>query len=114
MGCSYWSTRSSGLPDVPTFAEALRRGPEARREGLRRAIGDDATLPVDVWVDGQDRPVRFAATFAAGAADASVRLDLFDYGADITVVAPPADEVTPLGGLLGGAGDGSGAPAANA
>ena len=97
-----------------SLAEALRRAPEARREGLRRAIGDDATLPVDVWVDGQDRPVRFVANFAAGGAEASVRLDLFDYGADITVVAPPADEVTSLGGLLGGVGDGPGAPAANA
>ena len=60
------------------------------------------------------RSVRIVANFAAGGAEASVRLDLFDYGADITVVAPPADEVTSLGGLLGGAGDGSGAPAANA
>ena len=30
----------------------------AVREQLRRALGSaDATLPVDVWVDSQDRPV---------------------------------------------------------
>lgn len=96
-----------------SLADAIDRAPDARREALRRALGAaGAEVPVDVWVDGRDRPVRFAATVAAGGVDASVRLDLFDYGADITVTAPPADAVTSLEGLLGGtAGDG---PAANA
>ena len=77
----------------------------------------DATLPVDVWVDAQDRPVRFAATFETGPVAAKVRLDLFDYGADVRVTAPPADEITSLGGLLGGGGASTGvgsAPAASA
>ncbi|MFM7060442.1 MAG: hypothetical protein ACKOZL_04555 [Actinomycetes bacterium] len=96
-----------------SLADAIDRAPEARREDLRRAFGvAGAQVPVDVWVDGRDRPVRFAASFAMGGVDAEVRLDLFDYGADITVTAPPADEVTSLGGLLvGRPGDG---PAANA
>jgi hypothetical protein len=97
-----------------SLADAIARAPEARREGLQRAFGDDATLPVDVWVDDRDRPVRFVATFAPGGTEVAVRLDLFDYGADVTVSAPPADEVTSLGGLLGGAGAGTSAPTANA
>ncbi len=96
-----------------SLADAIDRAPEDRREDLRRAFGvAGAQIPVDVWVDGRDRPVRFAATLATGGVDAEVRLDLFDYGADITVTAPPADEVTSLGGLLGGA-DGDG-PTASA
>ena len=95
-----------------SLADAIDRAPADRREQLRRALGSaDATLPVDVWVDAKDRPVRFAATFELGPVAAAVRLDLFDYGADVHVVAPPADEVTSLGGLLGG---GATAPAANA
>jgi hypothetical protein len=101
-----------------SLADAIDRAPADRREQLRRALGSaDATLPVDVWVDAQDRPVRFAATFETGPVAAKVRLDLFDYGADVRVTAPPADEITSLGGLLGGGGTSTGtgsAPAANA
>ena len=101
-----------------SLADAVDRAPADRREQLRRALGSaEPALPVDVWVDAQDRPVRFAATFDAGPVAAKVRLDLFDYGADIRVVAPPADEITSLGGLLGGgdAPTGTGtAPAASA
>lgn len=88
-----------------SVADAIGRAPADRRERLRRALGAvDATIPVDVWVDGRDRPVRFAASFESAPVAATLRLDLFDYGADVTVTAPPADEVTSLGGLLGGTG----------
>jgi hypothetical protein len=88
-----------------SLSDAIDRAPTDRRDQLRRALGSaDATLPVDLWVDGDERPVRFVATFSMGGVDAKVRLDLFDYGADITVTAPPADEITSLDGLLGGRG----------
>ena len=91
-----------------SLADAIDRAPADRREQLRDALGSsDAALPVDVWVDAKDRPVRFAATFDAGPVAAEVRLDLFDYGADIHVTAPPADEITSLGGLFGGSGGAS-------
>jgi len=98
-----------------SLSDAIDRAPTDRREQLRRALGSaDATLPVDLWVDGDERPVRFDATFAASGTTAHVRLDLFDYGADVTVTAPPADEVTSIDGLLGGGARVPTAPAANA
>ena len=100
------------LRGTVSLADAIERAPEARREALRRTLGSvDARIPVDVWVDGRDRPVRFVARFSTAGVDASVRLDLFDYGTDIRITAPPAEDLTSLGGLLGGVGTG---PAANA
>lgn len=91
------------LRGVISLADAIERAPADRREQLRAVLGAaDAEIPVDVWVDAEDRPVRFVASFVMGPVDAKVRLDLFDYGADITIEAPPADEVTSLEGLLGG------------
>ena len=63
-----------------SLESAIARAPESRREALRRALGDGTgTLPVDVWVDGQDRPVRFVAAFDTDRVAVDVRLDLFDY-----------------------------------
>lgn len=98
-----------------SLSDAIDRAPAARREQLRRTLGTtDASVPVDLWVDDRDRPVRFVATFAVAGVEAAVRLDLFDYGADVRVSAPPADQVTSLGGLLGGEDRDTTAPTANA
>jgi len=81
-------------------------------------------IPVDVWIDDQGRPRRVsqsldlgqilgtdAARTLIGAAgltgNESFTVDLFDYGKDVKVEAPPADKVVErpssvnMGGLGG-------------
>jgi hypothetical protein len=79
--------------------------PEARRADFaafseRLGIED---LPIDVWVDEEGRARRFAyevATPAAGGNPASqveLVIDLFDFGVEVDVEAPPESEVTDYG-----------------
>lgn len=54
-------------------------------------------LVTEMWVDGDDLPRKFAQTIDIGAADgdASTTEGTYsDYGADVEIEAPPADQVT--------------------
>lgn len=75
--------------------------PEQANE-LRNTSGfpADGTLPVDMWI-GDDGFVRRFAYTVDGASDADsgfesmeLGMEIFDYGEDINVVAPPAAQVT--------------------
>ena len=82
-------------------AEAHQR-PQERAEFHSFASSlDSATLPVDVWVDGQAR-VRRVAISLATPRDAGMpagfgvtqAVDYYDFGVPVRVSAPPASEVT--------------------
>lgn len=88
-------------------------------EGLEAAGIDPSTLeaaPVDVWVDEQQRVRRFEIRLELSGGDAtggqaittSSRIEQYDFGLDVDVQAPPADQVQDGGPLLdqltGGAG----------
>ena len=54
----------------------------------------DSTFPLDVWVDGAGLLRRVALDFGAGGLlSLKAQLDLTDYGADVHVDLPPADQV---------------------
>ena len=63
------------------------------------------TLPIDVWVDEEGRARRFAyevktpATAQAPASQVDLEIDLFDFGVDVKVEAPPESEVTDYGAI---------------
>ena len=64
-----------------------------------RYRGTVASSRIDVWV-GADGLVRRATV---GDGDGTnVELELYDFGADVEIEPPPADEVTELGDLLQG------------
>jgi hypothetical protein len=69
------------------------------------AQGAPASIPVDVWVgdDGLVRKLTLDESLAAQGQSAEVKLDLeiSDYGTDVNVSAPPADQTFDLTGLLG-------------
>lgn len=117
------------LPDdagVPTFdptdidqlAERLRgegiEVVEVGREEVRgaSAVHYRATIPadparpglppavVDLWID-DDGLVRRVDAVAQGDTPVTVRAELFDLGADVSITAPPAEQVTDLGDLGG-------------
>jgi hypothetical protein len=99
------------------LTKAVANAPAAVRSGVERAaqaVGQ--TIPVEVWVDGQGRLRQLTATIDPGNAQAPSDLgpsttgpvvatvDLWDFGAPVTVTAPPADQVgtLPISGGLGG------------
>jgi len=105
------------------LAKALEQAPAEQRERLEAAFqqlepsGDlgDADIPVDVWVDEDDLPRRvrteMSSMFAAlglGESSMTMTMELFDYGDDVTIEVPSADEVTPMTEALGGLGAGFG------
>lgn len=87
--------------------KAQEEVPKERREDFaafseRLGIED---LPIDVWVDEEGRARRFAyevATPASAEAPASqvdLVIDLFDFGVEVEVKAPPESEVTDYGAI---------------
>jgi len=88
--------------------------PPALRKNLAQLLAPQGAnapkLPADVWVDGDGlvRRIRlqldlgsFLGSAAANAGSAAspaitVTMDLFDFGAPVEVVAPPADQVSDL------------------
>jgi hypothetical protein len=60
---------------------------------LAGAAAELPKVPVDAWIgkDGLLRRVKFAAATAQGRLD--MTMDLFDYGANVTVSAPPSSDV---------------------
>ncbi|MGZ4677071.1 MAG: hypothetical protein ACXVLO_08320 [Acidimicrobiia bacterium] len=60
-----------------------------------KALG--RSYPVDVWIDGQGRPRRFAVDITvAGKARVEEAIDYSDFGADVSISPPPADQVMSL------------------
>lgn len=84
-------------------AESLKRpsadlGPLA--EPLQAGVGE---VPVDIWLDG-DRLVRklsldISAEEQGQAGSASMTFELWDYGEDVEIDLPPADEVVDASAL---------------
>lgn len=60
---------------------------------LAGAAAELPKFPVDVWIgtDGLLRRIKFAASTAQGRLD--MALDLYDYGANVTISAPPSSDV---------------------
>jgi hypothetical protein len=93
--------------------------PAALREQLRQILqsedGAAATIPANVWIDGDgllrrmeieiDLGAFARAGGASGAPDPGtmdVSLDLYEFGVPVNVEAPPASEISPLGSFGGG------------
>lgn len=99
------------------LAEALEAAPEAQRERLEAQLDgfgtDGVTLPVEVWIDDDGLPRRMSIDLA-GVAEmanelgpggrASMTIEFFDYGDDITIELPDPADTTAFGDVLGGFG----------
>jgi hypothetical protein len=89
-------------------AKAASRVPRRQRAGFRAfaASLEADTIPVDVWVDQQDRVrrVRWSPRLPGGmGAPAAARFtqtaDFYDFGVAVEVSAPPAGQVTSISHL---------------
>ena len=85
--------------------------PEGRRpqagspaESALQAMDD---VPVEVWLDDQDRPRRQKMTFelpgeaGQSAGSMTITIEAFDFGNPVVIELPPADQVVDGTGLLG-------------
>lgn len=52
-----------------------------------------STLPVELYLDDRNRPVRFAENFKVAGQSVSTKLDVSDYNQPVTIKAPPASQV---------------------
>jgi hypothetical protein len=68
---------------------------------------DDETVDVDVWIDDDGRARRMeygmAMQLPQGAVEIESAMDWFDFGTEVDVEPPPADQVTDISDLGGGA-----------
>jgi len=103
-----------------SLSDALAKVPDDQRAEVEAALHDlgetgDAEIPVDVWIDGDDLPRRMTIDMGAalgaiaGGAEATMTMELFDYGQPVDIEIPSADEVTPFREVMGGAGGFGGA-----
>jgi hypothetical protein len=110
--------------DLTAQLDKIPAGSGIDADAMRKQL---AAVPVDVWLDGKDRirrervvlhldlPLGGALPGASGF-DVTTTVEAFDYGKDVTIDLPPADDVTTtdaagLGSLFGGASAVAPAPA---
>jgi hypothetical protein len=98
------ATRYKGVIDLKRYANQLEKngGGKAAASAFRKVIEQTgmSTMPIELWID-EDALVRrmvWKQTVSAGAGEApttvNATMDLFDYGADVEVVIPPADQTS--------------------
>ena len=98
-------------------ARASAQLPAALRGHAPTSGAAPASLPADVWIDGQGRLRKLVITADESASAATgkgpsapaaappgpmtITLELWDFGIPVEVSAPPADQVSDVSGLLG-------------
>lgn len=92
------TTHVRALVDLAELDTAIS---EEERETLERDLGELAgsEFPIDFWIDDDGLIRRYSMNLdqsdngGEGSAEGSVVFEFFDYGADISIDVPPADEV---------------------
>jgi hypothetical protein len=95
---------------VVDFDKALGEVPESLREQLGDSFAQFGldTLPMDVWIDARDRLRRMRFEMGGdafedlGSGAVSMTMDLYDFGVEVEVEAPPAEDTVDFMELLGG------------
>jgi hypothetical protein len=65
-------------------------------------------MPVDVWIDDDGLLRRMSMDMSVAGQAAHLQMEIWDYGVDVNVEAPPADQVGDMGSMLGDLGEGFG------
>lgn len=91
------TTHFEGTIDLEAAAERL---PPEEQERLAQVLGSYGAgpIPVEVWLDDQNRVRKMSMTFefevpGEGAAQVGFEMELADFGTEVDVEAPPANEV---------------------
>jgi hypothetical protein len=105
--------------ELSKILEHLSGGQRDAAKGVLAKLGNANAIPVDVWVDGQDRLRRMQMLISTGAATGSstgafpsisgtITIDFTSYGPVPPIVPPPASEVFDASALAGAGLSGSG------
>jgi len=97
------TTRYKATIDLKKYPDTVpakdRAAARATIDSLTKALGT-STSPIEVWIGEDDLVRRFAQSLklksGEGASSIRQRLELYDYGTDVEVTVPPADEVQDL------------------
>jgi hypothetical protein len=102
------TTRYEATVDLRKFPDVLpddqREAAEKSVDTLVQQLGGKTELPMEVWIDddGLIRRQRFEFAFEAQGQEVSFRYDseLYDFGVDVEVQPPPAEDTADLGQLI--------------
>ncbi|KRB77116.1 hypothetical protein ASE01_10215 [Nocardioides sp. Root190] len=87
-----------GDVDADHYRAVMSTANYAKELGIPAEVADilPPQLPFDMWVDSENRPVKFTLTFEIEGVSSSTEQTYFDYGADIDIEVPAdRDTVTP-------------------
>jgi hypothetical protein len=82
---------------IEAALEELDEEDRAALEQSFEALGDVETLPVELWITDDGLPIRQVMTFALAEAGFAgtmrIQIDMSDFGVDVDVEPPPAEEI---------------------
>jgi hypothetical protein len=98
------TTHYKGVIDLERYAKQLEQkgGGKAAASSIRKVgqLTGTTTMPVELWIDADSLVRRMAwdqtvsAVAGQGPTTVKATMDLFEYGVDVTVVTPPADQTS--------------------
>ncbi|WP_377270811.1 hypothetical protein [Peterkaempfera sp. SMS 1(5)a] len=102
------TTHYRGTVDITKLAE--KQGSLGSMTASQRKQFEDQmtklgvkTMDIDLWANGQNRPVRVHETAQTANGPLDIVVDYSDYGTPVHAVAPPASDTLDLSKLLGSA-----------
>ena len=108
---------TEGLKDVETVGKEDVDGVEATHykvtvdteaasemlEGMEGAQGQvPDEMVMDIWLDGEGRLIQTEGDLGG---QGTMKMNVFDFGADVSIEAPPADEVQDMSEMMSGMGN---------
>jgi hypothetical protein len=89
------------------LAKAVQSAPPAQRAQIQSsidALGGSGILPADIWIDRQGRPRKISLSFTAKTETTSISgsesFEYSDFGAAVSITAPPANQVADFSQLF--------------
>jgi hypothetical protein len=76
-----------------TIVVDLTKLPDSYSAKQSLLAGGVTTLPLDLYVDQQGRPVEFAENFTTQGEPVKTKLTITGYNAPVSITAPPADQI---------------------
>lgn len=77
--------------DVAKVLDTIPDGQRTATAELLSTMTED--IPVEVWLDDEDRPRRQRMQFTTPTTSMMITVEAFDFGTDVTIELPPADQV---------------------
>lgn len=83
--------------------KALEKTPADLRDKVQKGLDAlGGSIPAEVWIDGDGQTRKIAMNLDTDSGTVSTNIEYYDFGADVDVSAPPADDVFDLSQMLGG------------